>query len=181
MINLTKETVTLIKDKLSTVAILTIPGMTVLDVVLGRGLFGQQPSNIFEFTIYLFWCISLSVFFLVPVVSTAYRCRYLINSLQKKPQEKPCDDGEGYLFTYGFLISMAGALLCIVFFYFINENLQVSWFSICGLTNRFVAFSTSMFFANITSFLFARIYWRHIEQKDKDKKEWVKKKINKQK
>jgi len=176
MFDITKESIGAIKEKLSTVAILVIPGMTVLDIVLRKGLFGQQPSSLSELILYLFWCVSLSAILLIPVISTAYRCQYVTDSLKEKnAADKPHDKGESYLFTYGFLISMVGALSCIVFFNIATAVVPTKWFPFCGLTKRFVVFSSSIFFADICSFIFAFPYWKHIEEKTKSRRRWIEK------
>lgn len=74
MINLNNESYKIISEKFFLLINTFLPGIVVLEIIFKKGLFSNQPQTIFEFILFLFWAILLSIpfYFLIGLNTREY-------------------------------------------------------------------------------------------------------------
>ena len=74
MINLNNESYKIISENFFLLINTFLPGIVVLEIIFKKGLFLNQPQTIFEYTLFLFWAILLSIpfYFLIGLNTREY-------------------------------------------------------------------------------------------------------------
>ena len=122
-----RETVNLFSNKLAKLFNNFFPGIVVLELFFKRGYFSNQPVNVFDFILYLFWCGILSIpYNFIQPTRVATLIRTLINKIPKSNMTKEQINEENE-FTYDAqeYVELGFVLLKILLTYLVYKLLLI--------------------------------------------------------
>lgn len=138
MINLNNESYKIISEKFFLLINTFLPGIVVLEIIFKKGLFSNQPQTIFEFILFLFWAILLSIpFYFLIGLNTR---EYVLGTLKENNLSTRNIDNEKLEvldFNFRFICILDSTLLFYIIdriFYFLNISFKIPKTSSCSFS-----------------------------------------------
>lgn len=171
--NINKESFNLISNQIYHLLNYTVPGIFLLEIINGIGLFSKTPSNLFEFTLYLIWSLILSIpFNIIDIFTIENFVKKCLKKYEMKNGSPPHTDKEEVMKDIfpnakkvNSLIQFSGIILYLPLIYLSYSIIQ--WYdftpTFMGMNKNFILLINTMVLFFILIFPLTYMFVRFIE------------------